>query len=539
MSRSSVVFGYELTDHLTMYIRCVRQYTQRAAAAVKRRDANDRFYRSFSHRALGHGRFSGDGTRLLPCRRGTGREQPEARGLGVRLRGGQRPVPRVGGKRRDVPAIRFGGRSGPGGSGRLGRAGPGRWISGQADRHRVGGVRRGGAGNDCGCMWSIPERLPDMDVGAPKDVKYERGVVTSDIFGPTLRPMRIVLVSSCRYLPVKRRRVAPGRGQGRRRGLGRVRAEGHADATAPVRSPARQPAGRHDQAQPFRHRTVSADGGVAHDLADDSRRGSNRTASTSSCGGRPRCGPALARMSPCRRMRKRRPCAARPTGSSPAGRSATRTGPRRRWICRSTYNTVRDMPRPDWPLGDGSAGVLEGYSSTIRRDGSQPMRYAVRNDCTTEVAMLLAADAAVNGRPENARRAANLLDYIFDKSGLAGGPRADPQSPSFGLVGWALDHPGSYWGDDNARALLAVGAVAATAGETAVERGGGPRDPGQLSHHRRARLSAVVRGGSRTCRPKAGEPTGPAATSTTRRTCRAGFGPVTSGPTSRRGSSRC
>ena len=130
-----------------------------------------------------------------------------------------------------------------------------------------------------------------------------------------------------------------------------------------------------------------------------------------------------------------------------------------------TYNTVRDMPRLDWPRGDGSAGVLEGYSSTIRRDGSQPMRYAVRNDCTTEVAMLLAADAAVNGRSENARRAANLLDYIFDKSGLAGGPRADPQSPSFGLVGWALDHPGSYWGDDNARALLAVGAVAATAGE--------------------------------------------------------------------------
>jgi hypothetical protein len=130
-----------------------------------------------------------------------------------------------------------------------------------------------------------------------------------------------------------------------------------------------------------------------------------------------------------------------------------------------TYNTVRDMPRPQWPTGDGSAGVLEGFSSTIFRDGSQPMRYAVRNDCTTEVAMLLAADAAVNGRPENARRAANLLDYIFDKSGLAAGPRADPQSPSFGLVGWALDHPGSYWGDDNARALLAVGAVSAMGGQ--------------------------------------------------------------------------
>jgi hypothetical protein len=48
-----------------------------------------------------------------------------------------------------------------------------------------------------------PERLPDMDVGAPNDVKHERGVVTSDMFGPALRPLRIVFVSSCRYPPVK------------------------------------------------------------------------------------------------------------------------------------------------------------------------------------------------------------------------------------------------------------------------------------------------------------------------------------------------
>ncbi len=126
-----------------------------------------------------------------------------------------------------------------------------------------------------------------------------------------------------------------------------------------------------------------------------------------------------------------------------------------------TYNTVRDMPSSDWPVGDGSSGVLEGFSSTLRADGSQPMRYAVRNDCATEVAMLLACDAAVHARPENAQRAVALLDYVFHTSGLAGGRRADAQSASYGLVGWALDSPDAYWGDDNARAMLAVGAVAA------------------------------------------------------------------------------
>jgi hypothetical protein len=61
--------------------------------------------------------------------------------------------------------------------------------------------------------------------------------------------------------------------------------------------------------------------------------------------------------------------------------------------------------------------------------------------------------------------ATNLLGYLFDKSGLATGSRADPHSPSYGLVGWSLDSPGSYWGDDNARALLAVAAVAVLCAE--------------------------------------------------------------------------
>ncbi len=126
-----------------------------------------------------------------------------------------------------------------------------------------------------------------------------------------------------------------------------------------------------------------------------------------------------------------------------------------------TYNTVRDKPGDDWPLGDGSLGMLEGYSSTIRLDGSQPMRYAVRNDCMSEVAMALAFDATVHANRQSAAIATNLLDYLFTKSPLAQGPRADPDNPSYGLLGWSLDYPNKYWGDDNARALLGVLATSA------------------------------------------------------------------------------
>ena len=81
-----------------------------------------------------------------------------------------------------------------------------------------------------------------------------------------------------------------------------------------------------------------------------------------------------------------------------------------------TYNTLRDMPRAEWSAGDGSFGVLEGFSSSIRMDGSQPMRYAVRNDCMTEVAMLMALEAATVGRPQHAKVAREMLDYDLLRS---------------------------------------------------------------------------------------------------------------------------
>ena len=306
-----------------------------------------------------------------------------------------------------------------------------------------------------------PSRLPDLSVGPPQEIKNERGVVSSEVFGAALPPMGIVTLNGGRYVTVEAQNPH----------LVLAKVAGVDTAVFGLKDTPTVP------------------------LLFDHPRG-NLLVATSKLSGfiTGRYMPTEAWRTIWQTILNR----LQPGGSAaeltwmptvrasygpeePLPADAERQALRRSadWIVHSRmlrhpswpqevldrslgYNTVREMPAADWPLGDGSLGILEGFSSTIRADGSQPMRYAVRNDGTSEVAMLMALDAATGGRAEHGKIAANLLDYIFTTSGLAGGPRADPNSPSYGLVGWALDHPGSYWGDDNARALLAVGAVSAS-----------------------------------------------------------------------------
>ncbi|MGH9328252.1 MAG: hypothetical protein ACRD2B_16410 [Terriglobia bacterium] len=112
-------------------------------------------------------------------------------------------------------------------------------------------------------------------------------------------------------------------------------------------------------------------------------------------------------------------------------------------------------PGPSWPLGDGSDGVLEGFSSVIEWDGNQPISWSLRNDCAGETSMALAFSGTIENKAANRRIAANLNNFIYFNSALASGPRDDPNSPSFGLVGWEVPRsPGLYFGDDNARSML-------------------------------------------------------------------------------------
>lgn len=115
----------------------------------------------------------------------------------------------------------------------------------------------------------------------------------------------------------------------------------------------------------------------------------------------------------------------------------------------------------DMLQGDGSRGVMEGHASNILHDGSQQYRYFVRADVQGETAFLLAAAARVTGRTEYNATAERLLDYLFYTSGFRAGARNCPDSASYGLIGWANTHPGTFFNDDNARCML--GAIGASA----------------------------------------------------------------------------
>lgn len=109
--------------------------------------------------------------------------------------------------------------------------------------------------------------------------------------------------------------------------------------------------------------------------------------------------------------------------------------------------------------GDGSMGIIEGHTSTIYYNGDQQYRYWMRADVQGEASMALAAAGNLLKDKDCTEKAANLLDYLFHTSNLRAGAKNDSTSAAYGLIGWATTNAGSFYGDDNARAIM--GAIAA------------------------------------------------------------------------------
>lgn len=125
------------------------------------------------------------------------------------------------------------------------------------------------------------------------------------------------------------------------------------------------------------------------------------------------------------------------------------------------------LPR-DVPDGDGTLGILEGHCSAIDGDGRQSYRYWMRDDVQGEASMTFAIAGELLGDENYKRIASNLVDYSFDN--FRDGPRDDPESPSYGLLGWSETHKWVYYGDDNARSILGVALAADLLGDHKWDR---------------------------------------------------------------------
>ena len=129
------------------------------------------------------------------------------------------------------------------------------------------------------------------------------------------------------------------------------------------------------------------------------------------------------------------------------------------------------MPGLKTPPGDGSLGVMEGFDAKIFANGTQPVRWWNRADCNAETAGAMAAAGLVLPNPNYLATGRKIGDWLFFRSRMTQGHRADPQHPAFGLIGWndspqycgpgSMDGYAVYYGDDNARSMLGMMLAAA------------------------------------------------------------------------------
>jgi len=312
-----------------------------------------------------------------------------------------------------------------------------------------------------------PGWLPEMTVEAPRPTRWERAVVASDAFGPSLEKLRILAIHDCHFVPLEA--ASPH--------LVVARVAGYDTAVFGLEDiPVYPLLFKHAQGNLLVATTKLSQFVTARYAPRDAWRGVWRMVLGWLRPGQP---PIELQWTPTVRPSYLRGEPLPADAELQAVRRGAQWYRRARLLVHASWaDEVRRWQDPkqdvnagmtaaappaDWPIGDGRQGMLEGHSSIIRVDGSQPVRWMLRSDCNSESAMALAMQGQVDDDPRSAKIAANLMDFVYFDSDLQQGPRADPASPSFGLIGWYTGPRGSgiYYGDDNARVILATMAAAA------------------------------------------------------------------------------
>jgi hypothetical protein len=314
-----------------------------------------------------------------------------------------------------------------------------------------------------------PESFPGITFGAPRGVTWERVVVASDVFAPEpLAKLRILSAQGCQFLPVKA--DAPDLV------LARVAGFDHAVFGLPRAT-----------TMPLLFRTPQGDWIATTKLsnfitgryapASDWIALWRRVLATLDSSGE---APRLVAEPIVR-------AAYAPDAPLPDEAEAEAVARYARWVdhsgllipparrddlmklLRSGVETTSPATA-NYPAGDGSLGLMEGFASQIQPDGTQLRRTPLRADCHAETAMVLALQATLADDVRSRTVAKNLLDFLYFKSGMHGGVRGNRKHPAFGLIAWGAGSPTwevANYGDDNARTLLATMAAAAALGSDA------------------------------------------------------------------------
>ncbi|MCI0512108.1 hypothetical protein L0128_02740 [candidate division KSB1 bacterium] len=306
-----------------------------------------------------------------------------------------------------------------------------------------------------------PGWLPEISVAAPQKTQFERGVITAPVFGAQLAPLRIVMLPECYFIPVP----------GNQSYLALARVAGFDHAVYGLENTSVYPllfelpnqkaliaTSKLSQFITGRYAPMDAWASIwemiLHWLQPDLQVHSLKWTQAAH--------PTFSATAPLPSQFEHQ---ALQRGSHWLFNARMLLHPA--WYDTYTnahkwWDHVGGMPAPDWPVGDGSLGVLEGFSSNIDYQGEQKVRWWVRNDCNGEVAGMLALAGRVLNRPEWYTIAQNIGDFIYFKSMISQGNRANPHHVAFGLLGWNDGHQAGielqgysvYYGDDNARGLL-------------------------------------------------------------------------------------
>ena len=289
-----------------------------------------------------------------------------------------------------------------------------------------------------------PSRLPNLHVGRPSTMRWGRAVVASDAFGDALKRLRILAIHGCQFVPVNATRAD----------IVMARVAGFDTAVYGLPEETHPILFEHDQGNLLVATTKLSQCITARYAPSEAWREIWATILEWASPGNkdldlswtPTVRPSFNR-----------------DEAIPSGAELLAQHRGAQWFFNAKLFPETPVPHA---TGDPSAhqtaapeygkhGVLEGFSSDVRPDGSQPILGSVRNDCMGESTMALAFDAVLSRDDRSRQTALNLGSFIFFDSEITKGERGDPVSAAYGLMGWTNHQSlGVFYGDDNARSML-------------------------------------------------------------------------------------